>query len=110
MPDNPDNAICVYDTAGIREGRVQSTGESLSKPGWQIRVRSKGHPVGYARIQAIVSHLDGILQETVAISGNSYIIQAVTQTSTVLALGQEPEGEKRNLFTLNGTITFRVNS
>ncbi len=109
-PGTPDSVITVYDTAGIREGRMQKTGDSIGKPGWQVRVRALGHRVAYARMKLIAEHLDGILRETVAIDGDSYIIAAVKQTGTVLPLGQEPDGKRRDLFTLNGTITFKADT
>jgi len=107
MPATPDNVVCVYDTAGRREGRLMGTGESQSKPGWQVRVRGRTHPVAIARMNLIKAHLDSILREAVRVGEVAYVIQAVTQTTTVLPLGQEPEGERRVHFTLNGTITYR---
>lgn len=108
MPDNPDNALCVYDTGGRREGRVMRTGESVGKPGWQISARAEVFRVGMAKANVIAAYLDSILRNTVSVDGVSYLIQAVKQTSMVLSIGQEPDGKRRNLFTLNGTITFSV--
>ena len=39
----------------------------------------------------------------------AYTVQAVTQTGTVIPLGQEPDGT-RTQFTLNGTITFAADA
>ncbi|MBU1067253.1 minor capsid protein [Patescibacteria group bacterium] len=110
IPSEPDDAVCVYDTAGIREGRMQGTGESVGKPGFQVMVRGADHTTAYARMKLVASHLDSLLRERVAIDGDSYTIQAVKQTGTILALGQEPDGQRRNLFTLNGTITYVQNT
>jgi len=104
MPDDPDAAVCLYDTSGRMDGRVPD--ETITKPGFQLRVRAGDHRTAYTRIQALQQHLDTIYRRTVAVGGDSYIIQAVRQTSTVLALGREPGGERRTLFTLNGTITY----
>lgn len=109
LPKTPDNAVCIYDTGGYRAGRIQTTGETLSKPGWQVRVRATGHSVGAARMHLIQNALDGILRDSVMIDGVAYTVQAVTQVGTVIPLGLEPDGA-RVQFTLNGTITFKTNT
>lgn len=107
LPQTPDAAICVYDTAGFGEGRIQRTGETLRKPGWQIRVRASTYPAASTRIRQIQQHLDTIRMLGVEVDARRYTIAAVTQTSDVLPLGQEPEGSRRDSFTLNGTITYK---
>ena len=107
MPDKPDAAVCVYDTAGFREGRVQATGESIGKPGWEIMVRSATHTDAIGRMRLIIAHLDGILRETVVVDGDTWEIQAVSLVSTVIDLGQEPESRRRFMFSLNGTMTHK---
>lgn len=107
MPKMPDNAVCVYDTAGWRTGRIQKTGESLSKPGWQVRVRAAGHREGVTKMHEIQNALDGILRDPVTIDSVAYTVQATTQVGTVIPIGLEPEGT-RTQFTLNGTITFKA--
>jgi len=104
MPDTPDDSICIYDTPGFHEGRINSTGESVGKPGWQVRVRSTNFRDSYIQMKLIAAHLDGILRERVAVDGDVYVIQAV-KPGTILNIGQEPDNKQRSLFTLNGTIT-----
>ena len=106
MPDAPDNAMCIYDTAGIPEGRLQGAGITLSKPGWQVRVRARTHQEGIAQMKRVQTHLDTILREAVTLDDDGYTVQAVTQTSTMLPIGKEPGGKSRDLLTLNGTITL----
>jgi hypothetical protein len=105
MPDEPDNAICVYDTTGTIDGRVQSNGETIEHPGWQVRVRATDHPTGYPKIANIRNHLDAVLRQGVVINTFSYTIQAITLTGGVQSLGQEPDGTRRNNYTINGIIT-----
>ena len=107
MPDEPDNAVCVYDTTGIMNGRIQSTGESIRHPGWQVRVRSSAHPTGYAKIASIRNHIDSIHREGIELSPYSYTIYAATLTGGVQALGQEAEVTRRDNFTINGILTYR---
>lgn len=106
LPDSPDDAICVYDTPGVREGRMQKTGESVGKPGWQVRVRSIEHGDGIIKISQIARYFDTVLREPVAIGAYNYVIQAITQTGTILPLGQNNDEKRRYHFTLNGTITY----
>ncbi len=105
MPDEPDNAICVYDTAGTPDGRVQRGGETIEHPGWQVRVRSVDHPTGWPKITNIRNHLDSVNRQGVVIDTYSYTIQAVTLTGGIQSLGQEPDGTRRNNYTINGIIT-----
>jgi hypothetical protein len=110
MPAKPDNAVCVYDTAGLRDGRLMPTGESMTKVGWEIRVRATDHPTAHGKIKDIKKYLDGIRMREVVLGGDAYTIASVTQTSGVLAIGQEPDAERRVSFTLNGTMTHTEKS
>lgn len=104
MPDEPANCICVYDTTGNIDGRI-STGKTIEHPGVQVRVRAIDHPTGYPKITNIRNHLDSILRQGIVIGEYSYTIQAVTIIGGIQALGQEPDGERRNNFTINGILT-----
>jgi hypothetical protein len=106
LPDTPDSVICVYTTAGVREGRIQTTGQSMGKPGWQVRVRSMDYQDGMNKIQEIAAYFDGVLRDDVDIESDTYIIQAITQTGTIIPLGQNNDKKRRYHFTLNGTITY----
>lgn len=106
LPQSPDLAICVYDTAGRRDGRLM-VGESISKPGWQIRVRANDYSTAAGKIKAIQQALDAVDQLALTIGSDDYLLVAVTQTGTPLSLGQEPEATRRDNITLNGTITLK---
>jgi len=108
LPQDPNKAICIYDTSGTLEGRIQRTGETISKSGWQVLVRSSEHSAGWCRMEMIREYLDSIRCLSVSIDGTDYEIGSVSQKTTVLSLGQEPDRQRRNLFTLNGTISFEV--
>ncbi len=107
MPDSPDNAVCVYDTEGFKDGRDMRNKQSIIHPGYQVRVRGLDHPTGYAKIRDIQRLLDTLGSFVVVIDGTRYTIAAITQVSGILSLGEEPEAKRRNGFTFNGTITFR---
>lgn len=106
LPSNPDNAICVYDTSGKRDGRIM-TGPSISKPGWQVRIRAVDYRTAAGKMKEIQRALDAISQFALTLDGDSYVIEAVTQTGTPLSLGQEPDASRRDGITLNGTVTYK---
>ncbi len=107
MPNDPDNAVCIHDTAGRPDGRIMRGGETIQKPGWMVHVRGLDHPTAYARIDLIRRTMDGIRNFVVAVDGNRYSIESITQLGGILSLGQEPEVTCRDGFTLNGTVTYR---
>ncbi len=99
-------AVCIYDTAGTRDGRIMRTGESVQHPGWQVRVRGLIHKSTYIKIKCIKEYLDTVLRLQVEISPFLYTIQAVTVTGNIISLGRELGGQRRVEFTLNGTLSF----
>lgn len=107
MPDTPDNVMCVYDTAGIKDGRLMRTGKTIKHFGWQVRVRATEYDDGFVKIAMVADYLDTVLRETVVISSVTYVIQSVTQTSGPFSIGQESEAKRRENFTLNGTMTLQ---
>lgn len=108
-PDLPDNCITVYDTTGLDEGREMVSGERQEHHGLQIRVRSKTQAVGFAKARDISVALDeDVYQETVAVDGDSYLVWAVRRTGDPLFLGKDAPNSKRNLFTINATVSLRA--
>jgi len=107
LPNKPDNAILVSDTAGRFGGRVHTSGEMQEHQGVQIKVRSADYQTGGLRARTIAKNLDeDIAQTSVTISGSVYLIEAVTRTSGPLSLGTE-EGTERSLFTINAVVSLR---
>lgn len=108
LPDKPDNAICIYDTTGIKTGRQMPTGKTTSKPGWQVRVRGMTYVDAYSKIIDICDWMDTVLRKTVTVEYSDYEVQVLTQVGTVLPLGRELEGKKREHFTINGIMTYKA--
>lgn len=106
LQDTPDAAMCVYDTAGVIDGRIQRTGETVRRPGWQIRVRGRTYTDAYTQARAVCNYLDTIRRKQVAIEGTAYKIMSVGQTGDILSLGQEEGNKRRVTFTINGTVTL----
>ena len=106
LADKPDNAMCIYDTAGNQDGRLQASGARVYHPGWQIRVRGVSYGVAYAKVKAIGLYLDGVHNKSVVIGTDTYIVACVKQTSGIFSMGRETDGARRDEFVLNGTMTI----
>lgn len=105
LPDGGHNALCVYDTVGILQGRIQRTGETIETPGIQVRVRSQDYETGRAKADALCAAFDELFRHEVEVDDTDYLIQAVTRTTPVICLGPE-EGNKRERFTINFLVTI----
>jgi hypothetical protein len=105
LPDSPRDSLCVYDTASSADGRYQTTGETITHPGFQIRIRSASYADGWAKAAAVCNHLDTVANES--LSGNT--LAAVTRQGEPLSLGVEPDSQGNQRFygfTINGTLTL----
>lgn len=107
LPDKPDNAICIYDTSGVADGRDMRSEETITHPGWQVRVRATDYGAAQAKMKEVQKFLDTIRRTAVTIDGDDYRLEAVRQTGTPLALGQEQKAQRRDTITLNGTLTMK---
>lgn len=111
MPEKPDEAITVFDTAGLEDGKVMKTGTTLFHPGYQFRLRVINNSRAVAKGLEIETYLDSILREEVVIPTRpdvptkTYLLQAIRRTSNVIPIGAE-EGGSRLIYTLNGLITY----
>lgn len=106
LPDDPDAAICVYATSGLKQGRSQRTGKTHWRHGFQIRVRASSYQSASAKIEQIRTELDALYRELVVLGTNRYIIHSITATTDVLPIGQESAASRRDSFVLNATITY----
>ena len=108
-PDVPDNVLTVYDTAGVQDSRSMIGGELSTHYGVQIRIRSKTHPVGWARADLVRHSLArGIYQAQVTIDTVTYLVHAVVGIGTVIPLGKDGSNTKRSLFTLNAMVVIHT--
>ena len=109
QPQSPQRVITVTNTLGVKQGRVMAGGEVEDKPGFQLAVRAPDDHEASAKIWALAEAVDGIRRATVTLthreSSQSYRIDSVTRGS-VISAGQEPQSQRRYLFTLNGTLTI----
>jgi len=108
MPDRPDDAISLYNTTGLTQGRIQINGETQEQHGIQVRIRSATEEAGWAKARAIAVALDTSIRETeVSVASDAFILHSTNRTSDVISLGLESPTTKRRLYTINVTASIR---
>jgi hypothetical protein len=108
MPDNtsaPDNIVTITDTEGQKDGRIMYSGETIIHPACQIRTRATDYLTGYAKIRQIQQELDKVHNYTTQINNNTITIQTLTQQSTIMPMGIEPQG-RRYHWSINYSATI----
>jgi hypothetical protein len=108
LPDQPDESVAIFDTAGRQDGRLLQTGEQIIHPGIQIQVRDKDYSAGWERANDIALLLDGFIKEEVAIESDGiYILHNVSRTGDIIPVGIETVADRRrHLFTINAVVTI----
>jgi hypothetical protein len=105
MPEDGNSVLCVYDTTGIMQGRIQRTGETIQSHGLQVRVRSQGYSAGRAKADTLCTNFDELRREEVTLDDIDYLIHAVSRVTPIIHLGPEA-GNKRERFTINFLATI----
>lgn len=105
LPDTPDNAVVVYDTAGLLDGRSGADSVMEEHYGIEIMVRSSG-VTGYTKADAIAVAMDTVQNVSVTVDTTSYVVHAITRKSGVLKAGTETPTSKRYLFTVNAVVAL----
>lgn len=108
LPEEPHDAICVFDTAGVLDGRVMATGEKIVHPGIQIRIRGIDYRQTYKQAHDIALALDIQRRISVAVSSAGiYVVHNISRTSDIVPLGVEMVGDLRRYnFTINAIVTL----
>ena len=107
VPTTPDLFVTVTDTGGHTDGRIQRTGEIITHPGIQVRVRSRDFPTAWDKTQAVLTALSSA--KGAVITGRAtrtYRLDSFTMTSTPTLMLIE-EQARRHTFVLNGLVTIR---
>jgi len=108
LPDEPDTAVCVYDTAGMLDGRMMRTGEKIEHPGIQIRVRGPVYKDAWTKANLIALALDTVQKNVVTTEEESYIVHNVSRTGAIIPVGVEDAGRvRRHHFTMNMILTLQ---
>lgn len=109
FPDMPDEALCLYNTSGVDDGRLMINGERIQHPGVQITFRARQSEDCFNMAQAIAEWLDAQRNLVIAMgSGDAYVLLNAKRTGTINQLGVETEGNRqRTQMTLNLLLTLR---
>lgn len=113
MPDTPDEAIVVIDTAGEIQGKLHPIGQVVDREGVQILVRALDHYDGANKADDVAKGLDAVTQRGVTVgdvagTGDAtYTVHAITRRSGPIALGKETPDSKRSLWSINFVAALR---
>lgn len=106
--DSPDDAITIYDTTGIGQGRTMPDGETQEMHGIQVRIRAARYEPGYTKARSIAVHLDTVYQKIIVVKTHTYCVHSIGRISDVISLGKESPQSKRILFTVNALVCIRM--
>lgn len=107
MPNLPHVAICVYDTAGEKDGRIMQ-GPTIEHPGIQVVVRTPFYDQGWIKAQTIAEAFDNQVKTIVAVdSASVYTLHDVSRRGLIIPVGiDEQDGQRRHYFTINAVVTM----
>lgn len=113
MPDQEDatpDSAALYDTEGVKDGRLMRGGSNIVHPGIQLRVRSTVHDTGWSKIHEIEEEIASMLRTEITVWDDplltKYRVQNCSLTSPVIFLGLEEGPIRRYLFTANWLVTI----
>lgn len=109
MPDGDNvktSCGAIYDTAGVLDGKL-SSGEVVLHPGIHLRIRSNDYEEGYAKIEEVALALDNVNKDTIVLGGDTYLLQNISRTTSIVPLGPEKGYKRRFLFTVNFLVSLR---
>lgn len=112
LPDGapaPDNAVAIYDTPGLTDGRIMKTGENIIHHGVQVKFRAKTYILGWRKANDVAQEFEKVLRRTVTVETSTYKVQAISQVGTILSLGVDEGTKRRDLFTLNVIVSLSLN-
>jgi hypothetical protein len=105
MPDMPNEAVTLYDTAGRIDGHFARTHTVAEHEGIQVRVRALKYNTAWNKAKDIARALALLDYTEVTIETVVYKVWCFAKTSGPLSLGQEDEN-KRSIVTLNGLVSI----
>lgn len=109
LPDGDrteDDALAAMDTAPMKDGRTMG-GAPLFHHGVQLLLRSSDYNAGYSKIHALGVALAAVDGASVVEGGSIYTLFNISQTTGVIALGQEAGTKRRVMFSVNFLATIQ---
>jgi hypothetical protein len=117
MPQDGNEFVAIIDAGARQLGRIQRTGERVSKPRIQVLVRATDYPTGWAKGFEIQTVFDKVGVRTttggvgqivpVAIGDQNWAIKLISVETPVMPLGREPD-TGRNLFSINALVSLEL--
>lgn len=105
MPDDPNELIAITNNSTPSQGRIQRSGETITKPGIQVRVRSDNANNAQEVMSAIYNAFDGLKRRGVIVKEMRYLILAIHNQHSPVDTGKDER--KRNVFSLNCLMSVR---
>jgi len=105
---SPIRAAAVYDTTGLLDGRLMESGEVIKHPGFQIKLRSDNYELGWKKLSDAGDSLSLINNTTVIVDTSTYIVENVSATADITALGPEQGSTRYQLFVSNFILTVNL--
>jgi len=93
------NAGAIYDTSGVLDGRIMTTGEVIEHHGIQLRIRCQTYSAGWKKIRDVVAMIRKIQNTEVTVNSYTFLLLNVTQTTTIVNIGVDEQ--RRWNFTIN---------
>lgn len=111
LPDAPDNAVCINDTAGREDGRLMADGKKIIHPGIQVTVRGLDYAQAWTKANDIAQAMDAVRLVSVAVdSSTNYLLHNISRSGDIIPMGLEPDSDRRrHLFAVNATVTLSQN-
>ncbi len=107
LPDRPDNAVCIYDTAGKLDGRIMRSGEQVEHPGIQVRVRGLEYVETREKTEEIARALDAQVRTAITVApSQNHIIHNISRSGGIIPIGMEETDRRRYSFTINAMTTI----
>jgi hypothetical protein len=91
----------------LLDGRLMGTGEVIEHYGIQLKIRSSDYLTGWQKIRQLVLYLRAINNNHVVIGDTTFVLHNLSQTTSIVCLGNEAESKRRFLFTVNYVCTIK---
>jgi hypothetical protein len=107
-PDEPDNVITVYNSAGRDLGRTGPDQRRVELYGIQVRVRAGTPSGGDSKARAIAGALDAVYLRAVVVEGSQYELAHFIRSTGVLDLGVDSPVTNRSVLVVNGLLSLSM--
>jgi hypothetical protein len=106
VPDVPDDAVGIFDTAGTKDGRLMSNGQTIIHHGVQILLRGRNYPALWDLAVQVAGVCDSVARMMVVVDSRNYLVHNISRTGDILNLGLDSQGERRRyLLSINAVMT-----